>query len=98
MKRILFLALFVFVAGVFSSQAQHVKVRLDFPVGISINPNGHPPYRDAVWVGPEWQWRHGRYVSVPGHWVHPRHRGAVWVPGHWVTEPHGEIWVSGRWR
>ena len=70
---------FMMITGV--TNAQHVKVRLNFPVSVSIGPNGHRPYSDAIWIGPEWQWRGGRYEAVPGYWSRPRHHGAVWIPG-----------------
>ena len=27
-----------------------------------------PPHRHAVWVAPRWEYRHGGYVFVAGHW------------------------------
>jgi hypothetical protein len=87
MKTVLFVLLFVGAASI--AQAQHVRVRLNFPVGISIGAPGPAPYGGAVWIGPEWQWRGGRYVHVPGYWARPAHRGAIWVPGHWKHSRFG---------
>jgi hypothetical protein len=55
------------------------------------------PYPGAVLVGPEWRWKHGRYVYVAPHYVHPR-KARVWVPGHWRNSPRGFVWIKGHWR
>lgn len=88
----------VFALVAANSQAQHVRVRLGFPAGISISAGSRPPYGGAVWVGPEWVWRGGRYECVPGYWAHPRRAGAIWVPGHWKYSRRGYKWVPGHWR
>lgn len=95
--KLLFIVLFI-VIGILHSQAQHVRVRPGFPVGISIGSPGPAPYAGAIWTGPEWQWLGGRYISVPGYWVRPRHHGAIWVQGHWKYSRYGYRWVPGRWR
>jgi len=95
--KILFPVLFLMMmAGV--AHAQHVKVRIGFPVGISIGAPGRAPFGGAVWVGPEWQWRGGNYVCVPGYWARPGRHGAIWVSGHWKYSRHGYRWVPGHWR
>ncbi|MBI5858282.1 MAG: YXWGXW repeat-containing protein [Sphingobacteriales bacterium] len=96
-KKLFAFALFI-VIGAAASQAQHVKVRIGFPVGISIHATGRAPFAGAVWVGPEWQWRGGNYVCVPGYWARPHRHGAVWVPGHWQYGRRGYKWVPGHWR
>jgi len=78
--------------------AQHVRVRLNFPVGISIGAPGPAPYRGAVWIGPEWQWRGGNYVHMAGYWARPKRFGAVWVPGQWKYTRRGYRWIPGHWR
>ena len=80
------------------SQAQHVSVRLNFPVGVRVGPPGPPPFRTAIWIGPEWQWRGNRYVYVQGYWARPVRYGAVWVPGHWKYSKRGYRWSPGHWR
>jgi hypothetical protein len=77
--------------------AQYVRVRPGFSVGVSIGAPGPMPYRGAIWIGPEWSWRGGRYVEVPGYWARPRHHRAVWIPGHWVYSRRGYRWKQGRW-
>ena len=77
-----------------SSSRVEVKEKPVPPV-VVVRPS--PPYRDAVWVGDSWRWRHGRYVHVRPHYVKPR-RGMVWVDGHWKNTPHGFVWVKGHWR
>lgn len=97
MRRIILLV----VIAVFSmnySNAQHIRVRLDFPGGASVRPLGNAPYRGAVWIGPEWRWQQGRYVHVPGYWAKPKRHGAIWVPGHWKQSRRGYSWIPGRWR
>ena len=96
-SKLSFIVLF-FVYGSLLSQAQHVKARLGFPAGISIGAPGNRPYAGAVWVGPEWQWRNGQYVSAPGYWSKPHHYRAVWVPGNWKYSRRGYRWVPGHWR
>ena len=80
-----------------AGRAQHVRIRLSFPVGVSVNAPGPPPFRGAIWIGPEWEWRGGNYVHVPGYWAKPRGR-SYWAPGHWRRGRHGYVWVPGRWR
>ena len=96
MKLLILAVLFVIVVS--PSQAQHVKLRIGFPVGISVGAPGPRPYGGAVWIGPEWQWRGGQYVSVPGYWARPHHHGAVWISGHWQNSRRGYRWVPGHWR
>jgi hypothetical protein len=91
------IALF-FVIGTGTANAQHVKVRIGFPAGISIGAVGPRPYSNAIWIGPEWQWRGGRYECVPGCWAKPHHYGAVWIPGQWKYSRRGYRWVPGHWR
>ncbi|MFM7671689.1 MAG: hypothetical protein ACKO6Q_03720 [Bacteroidota bacterium] len=79
-------------------QAQHIRVRLDFPLGAADRHAGVAPFSGAVWIGPEWRWQHGQYVHVPGYWAKPKRFGARWVPGHWKHTRRGFIWVPGRWR
>jgi hypothetical protein len=47
------------------------------------------PRVGLVWVPGAWQWRHGRYHWVRGHWI--RHR-----PGY-VYEPAGWTYYGDRW-
>jgi hypothetical protein len=95
-KLLLLPVVFVLVAG--EMNAQHVKIRLGFPAGVSITAGGRAPFNGAIWIGPEWVWRGGRYECVPGYWSKPHHYGAVWVPGHWKYSRHGYKWVPGHWR
>lgn len=97
MKKAVFVVVLTTVIGVFSSQAQRVRVRLDFPVGIAVAAP-RPPFADAVWVGPEWGWRDGRYSAVPGYWAHPRRHRGYWMPGRWENTRRGYYWRRGYWR
>lgn len=85
------------VAGL-QLQAQHVRVRLNFPVGVRVNAPGPSPRHGAIWIGPEWRWQRGQYVTIPGYWASPQYSRAVWVPGHWQYTRRGYKWVPGRWR
>jgi hypothetical protein len=98
MKAKLSVLAFFFVIGISATNAQFVKLRIGLPVGISIRATSPRPWSNAIWVGPEWQWRGGRYECVPGYWAKPHHYGAIWVPGHWKSTRRGEIWVSGHWK
>ena len=97
MRTTLLLA-FIIVGSFRVVQAQHIRVRLDFPVGSSVRPVGKAPFGGAVWIGPEWRWQQGQYVHIPGYWAKPGRFGARWVPGHWKQTRRGFIWVPGRWR
>ena len=98
MKMKIVIIAIVLVTAISQSQAQHVKVRLNFPVGSNLGAPGHRHAAGTVWIGPEWQWRGGRYVSVPGYWARPKHHRAVWIPGHWQYSRRGYKWVPGHWR
>ncbi len=89
MKKTFFLFAILVVFYSFSSDAQQVHVRLDFPIGVSVNPPGHPPFRGAIWIGPEWRWQRGAYVVVPGYWSKPKGRHHHWKNGHWKRNRHG---------
>ena len=97
MKKILSLIMVALVFSAGAVQAQRVKVRLNFPVGISVNAGSRPPFAGAVWVGPEWVWRGNRYECVPGYWAKPHRHNAVWIPGHWKYSRKGYKWVPGHW-
>jgi hypothetical protein len=84
---------FSFIAG-----AQRVRVRLDFPVNVSIGAPGPPPFGGAIWIAPEWRWERDRYVAVPGYWARPHHPRAVWTGGYWRHHRRGYVWVPGHWR
>jgi hypothetical protein len=94
-RSIFLILIFCVVAG--TAKAQHIRVRMNFPVGITIGAPGPAPFGGAIWVGPEWTWRGGNYVCVPGYWERGRGR-AMWVPGHWKYTRRGYVWVPGRWR
>src|SRR5689334_7473399 len=79
------------------ADAQYVRVKPGFNVNVSFGAPGPRPYREVVCVGPEWVWRHGHYVEVPGHWVR-RTYGALWVQGRWVYTRRGYRWYNGYWR
>jgi len=97
MKKIMFVLAVVLGLSATKADAQYVRRRPTFSVGIHIGAPGPAPYTDGVWIGPEWTWRGGQYVEVPGHWEHRRH-GRAWVPGHWRHTRRGDIWVRGHWR
>ena len=91
------LALF-FLAVAPVTRAQHVRVRLAFPVGINVVTPGPAPYSGAIWIGPEWRWRGRRYEFVSGYWAGPHRYKAVWVPGYWKYTRQGYRWVPGCWK
>jgi hypothetical protein len=54
------------------------------------------PRPGFVWAPGFWDWRHGRYVWVGGHWY--RHRpGYYYQPVRWVYQG-GRYYRSGGWR
>jgi len=98
MKKVIFVSAMLFVFMVTKANAQYVKTRPEFSIAVNIGPRGHAPHHGDVWVGPEWEWRGGRYIEVPGHWETPRNRGAIWVSGHWQETKRGYRWIPGHWR
>ena len=97
MKRIFIVATIMLGFSLLKADAQYVRRKPSFSVNVSIGAPGPAPYGGAIWVGPEWAWRDGRYVEVPGYWEKPgRHHG--WVPGHWKRGRWGYRWIPGHWR
>ena len=97
MKRTIILAGMLIGLSFIEANGQYVRVRPGFSVGITIGAPGPAPYSGAIWIGPEWRWRGGRYVEVPGYWGRPgRHH--AWIPGHWRYTRRGYRWVPGHWR
>ena len=58
---------------------------------------GHPPYPNAVWREGHWDYRHGDWVWIPGHWMKRPKPHAEWVPGHWEERRKGWVWIEGHW-
>src|SRR3954465_12161920 len=54
------------------------------------------PRRGYVWVEGGFEWRHGRYVRLPGHWERER-MGRRWQPGRWEVAGDHYVWVRGAW-
>ena len=97
MKRTIILTGILIGLSLVKANAQYVRVRPGFSVGITIGAPGPAPYSGAIWIGPEWTWKGGRYVEVPGYWGRPgRHH--AWIPGHWRYTRRGYRWVPGHWR
>jgi len=68
MKKILIVAIALLGLSIVKADAQYVRVKPGFSVGITIGAPGPAPYSGAIWIGPEWRWRGSRYVEVPGYW------------------------------
>lgn len=59
---------------------------------------GRAPSPYHVWIAPEYIWRGGRYVAIPGYWARPPRRGMQYHAGFWQpARGGGFLWVSGRW-
>ena len=97
MKKVIILVVILIGLSLTEANAQYVRVRPGFSVGITIGAPGPAPYGGAIWIGPEWTWRSGRYVEVPGYWARPG-RYHAWIPGHWRYARRGYRWVPGHWR
>lgn len=97
MKKILIAVITMLGLSLLKADAQYVRRRPGFSVSVSVGAPGPPPYAGAIWIGPEWTWRGGQYVEVPGYWARPgRHRG--WAVGHWRNSRRGYRWIPGHWR
>lgn len=97
MKKIVFVVITLLGLSLLKADAQYVRRKPGFSVHISVGAPGPAPYGGAIWVAPEWSWRGGRYVEVPGYWERPgSHHG--WISGHWKYTRRGYRWVPGHWR
>jgi hypothetical protein len=54
------------------------------------------PRAGYVWAPGYYNYRHGRYVWVGGHWERERH-GQYWHPGHWVERDGRYVFVNPGW-
>jgi len=97
MKKKLFVMLLLSGLLYINADAQFVRRRPVFSINVNAG-HDRAPNRGAVWVGPEWEWRGGRYVEVPGHWIKPERMGTRWIPGHWNNTRRGSRWIPGHWR
>lgn len=96
MKRLLLAAL---ISLSFSAtKSQHIRVQMNFPIGIAVNPPGPAPFAGAIWIGPEWRWQRGAYVCVPGYWSKPGRRKGHWKQGRWKYTRRGYVWMPGCWK
>jgi hypothetical protein len=98
MKKILTITILLLGLSIFKADAQYVRVRPGFSIGITVGSPRVAPFAGAIWIGPEWVWRRGHYVEVPGHWVRPMRHHRVWIPGHWHYSRRGYRWIHGYWR
>ena len=97
MKKIFFILL-ITAAAITKAEAQHIRARLNFPVGVTIGAPGRPPFAGGIWIGPEWRWQGRNYVYVPGYWARPHKAYKHWVAGHWQETRRGFRWIPGHWR
>jgi len=97
MKKLLITVMILLGLSLIKADAQYVRRKPGFSVNVTVGAPGPPPYSGAIWIGPEWTWRGGQYVEVPGYWARPgRHRG--WVSGQWRNTHRGYSWRRGHWR
>ena len=97
MKKLLITVMILLGLSLIKADAQYVRRKPGFSVNVTMGAPGPPPYSGAIWIGPEWTWRGGQYVEVPGYWARPgRHRG--WVSGQWRNTHRGYSWRRGHWR
>ncbi len=54
------------------------------------------PRHGWVWAPGYWDWRHGRYTWVGGHWVRERH-GMYWHPDRWEQRDGRWVMHRGGW-
>lgn len=54
------------------------------------------PRRGWVWVEGGFEWRHGRYHRIPGHWERVR-PDRQWHSGHWERRGDHYEWIAGTW-
>jgi len=58
------------------------------------------PGPDYFWIEGRWNFDHGRWVWLGGHYErHPHfHPGGGWEPGHWEHRGGNSVWHEGHWR
>lgn len=98
MKKFVFAFFIVLGVSVMTANAQYVRTKPSFSIGISVGSHGQPPFSGAIWVGPEWQYRSGRYVEVPGYWSRPRRSYNSYSEGQWEERNGKYRWHKGTWR
>ena len=99
MKKIMFVIIVLLGLSLVKADAQYVKRKPVFSINLSVGAPGPPPYREAIWIEPQWRWRNGRYVEVAGHWAKAPRRGSTWVAGRWAyTNRRGYRWHNGYWK
>ena len=49
-----------------------------------------------VWAPGYWDYRHGHYAWVNGHWERERH-GMYWHPSRWEQRDGRYVFEKGRW-
>jgi len=99
MKKIVLIAAVALCFTTMQSNAQYVRTKPGWSINLSIGNRPQPPAANYIWVEPEWQWRGGRYVEVPGHWVAPAPRRRGWVQGSWqYNKRRGYRWREGHWQ
>jgi hypothetical protein len=54
------------------------------------------PRHGYVWEPGYWDWRHGRYAWVQGHWIREK-RGMYWHPSHWEHRDGRWVLERGGW-
>src|SRR5262245_52232528 len=50
-----------------------------------------------VWIKGRWDWRHGNWVWVGGHYERER-AGYYWTEGSWQARGNQWVWVEGTWQ
>jgi hypothetical protein len=98
MKKVIILCIMAFGLSLTKADAQYVRRKPGFSIGISIGNRPPAPYQGAVWIGPEWTWRNGRYVEVAGHWARPHKGYRTWREGHWRSTRRGYRYYPGHWQ
>jgi len=96
MKKIAFVTTMLLGFSILKANAQFVRTKPAFSVGVSVRTPGPAPFAGAIWIGPEWLWRGNRYVEVPGYWAKPAHYHG-WTNGHWRYTKRGYRWMPGHW-
>ena len=54
------------------------------------------PRHGYVWAPGYWDWSHGRYHWVRGHWIRER-RGMYWHPDRWESRDGRWVFERGGW-
>jgi hypothetical protein len=77
----------------------HTVVMTQAPPASQVEFESPVPVPVQVWIKGDWNFTHGKWIWMQGHWESRPHAGAIWISGHWDKdlESNEWIWTQGHW-